>query len=75
MPADLVHTPGFEPGTCRLGGGCSILLSYACLLLPSNSLKKGSASPTLLTSLPRRTRFHPPFPSAAIRYLLHTAGA
>lgn len=24
----LVREPGFEPGTYRLGGGCSIQLSY-----------------------------------------------
>ena len=27
----VVHPPGFEPGTARLEGECSIQLSYECL--------------------------------------------
>ena len=29
--AFLAHPRGFEPPTCRLGGGRSILLSYGCV--------------------------------------------
>ena len=29
----LAHPRGFEPPTCRLGGGRSILLSYGCIFL------------------------------------------
>ena len=28
MGAELARVPGFEPGAYRLGGGCSIQLSY-----------------------------------------------
>ena len=30
----MAHPRGFEPPTCRLGGGRSILLSYGCISLP-----------------------------------------
>lgn len=33
-PFRLVREPGFEPGTYRLGGGCSIRLSYRDVMLP-----------------------------------------
>ena len=31
LTGDMAHPRGFEPPTCRLGGGRSILLSYGCI--------------------------------------------
>ena len=42
----LARVPGFEPGACRLGGGCSIQLSYT----RTSSLPLSAVSP-----LPTRT--------------------
>ena len=36
----MAHPRGFEPPTCRLGGGRSILLSYGCIcssIVPKNN--------------------------------------
>ena len=42
--AFLAHPRGFEPPTCRLGGGRSILLSYGCVCQSIVPKKSGSVN-------------------------------
>ena len=48
----LAHPRGFEPPTCRLGGGCSIQLSYGCILSDIISAERHSVNESGYIFLP-----------------------